>query len=100
MAEWSASRLMVVGPKRTVKQFQQNRWARTLKVSHVEELEWSNGMFICLFETSHAPVEKLRVLSLQWQRLTFLLDYHVNGERLKGLARVKAGRVDECQFHY
>jgi hypothetical protein len=100
MAEWSSSRLMVVGPKAAVKQFRNSDWIKTLQVQHVEELDWSQGLYICLLETHSAPVGELQALSRKWRNLTFLLDYHVESEHLKGLAKAKTGQLDYCQFHY
>lgn len=47
-----------------------------------EPLEWSAGRFVCQFETNGAP--------RRFPQLTFLLDYELEMQRIKGLAKAKA----------
>ena len=93
-------RLTVLGSKARVEQFQKSNWNRHLKASHGDLLENSPGRFCCQFEAEDPPLESLKVLSLRLPKLVFLLDYEVEGQREKGLAKAQAGLMAHCQFEY
>jgi hypothetical protein len=100
MLEWSSSRLTVLGPAADVEKFQSIDWLRILEASRIQELEFSEGLYICLIEFSSVPIKELQTLSKRWRSLIFLLDYHLESERIKGLAKAQAGQINYCQFQY
>jgi hypothetical protein len=97
---WCTNRLTVIGSKRQVQLFQKSRWATALGAEHCELLENSPKRYSCQFDSKHFLLESLRRLSRRLPRLVFLLDYEMEAERLKGLAKVEAGRIVSCQFEY
>jgi len=65
-----------------------------------ELLESSPGRFSCHFETKTPPLDSLKRLSRRWPGLVLLLDYEVEAERIKGLAKAKAGILESHQIQY
>jgi hypothetical protein len=100
MTLWKC-RLTVVNSQRTSGLFAASSgWKRTLSAAHVEWLELAVHRDVCQFETDQLPVESLRRLSRRWPTLTFLLDYENELNRIKGLAKAKAGEVEHCEIGY
>ena len=94
------NRLTVLGSKAQVQQFQKSHWDRDLGARHCELLENSNRRFACQFETEALPVQSLQWLSRGWPGLTLLLDYEVEESRIKGLAKAKAGQLEQHEIRY
>jgi hypothetical protein len=89
------NRLTVVGRLRA---FQNSDWLTMLNGRHVEPLEFGRNRFTCQFETTQNPLPALRRLSRLYPRLIFLLDYE--SDRIKGLAKAKAGRLISFRIRY
>ena len=89
------NRLTVVG---RVRAFQNSAWLMALSGRHAEPLEFGPTRFACQFETTESPLPALRRLSRLHPGLVFLLDYETN--RIKGLAKAKAGRLIHHQIRY
>ena len=94
------NRLTVLGAKTRLRSFLKSRWETALGAKHCELLENSPGRFSCQFETENPPFESLKSLSRRWPGLIFLLDHEDEEERIKGLAKAHAGRIDYCQFYH
>jgi hypothetical protein len=95
------NRLTVIGSPRDVQSFQNSAWARILRLRYAEPLEFSPGRFVCQFETIQAPHwPRLCHLSRRWPGLVLLLDYEVVGQRIKGLAKARAGELEHCEIGY
>ena len=97
--KWS-NRLTVVGSKAEVQRFQESHWDRCLRARHGELLQNSPGRFVCMFDTESAPLESLRSLSRPWPRLVFLLERESEADRIKGLAKAKAGELEHWETKY
>lgn len=95
---WCKNRLTAIGAKTGLQSFLKSRWETALGVKHCELLENSPGRFSCQFETENPPLESLKRLSRRWPRMILLLDYEVEKTRIRGLAKVQAGRIACCQF--
>jgi hypothetical protein len=94
-------RLTVLDSKRKVALFAKNPgWKKTMNARHLDWLQLSPGRYVCLFDTELQPVERLRKLSRRWAQLTLLLDYEDEKNRIKGLAKAKAGQVEHCEIAY
>ncbi len=94
------NRLTVLGPTPELGRFLKSKWDRRLHARHVEWMENSPSRFVCLFETGEPPLEHLRKQSEWWRSLMFLLDYEVESERKKGLAKANAGRLEHWETTY
>ena len=95
------NRLTVIGSPRDVQSFQNSAWAKILRACHAEPLEFPPGRFVCQFETIKAPHwPRHGRLSRCWPGLVLLLDYEVAGQRIKGLAKAKAGELEHCEIGY
>ena len=73
---------------------------RQLRVKHVELLENSPRRFACQFENQACLLQLLKRLSRGWPRLTFLLDFENEQQRIKGLAKAEAGELEHCKINY
>jgi hypothetical protein len=93
--------LALIGSERTVISCAESSgWKRTLGADHIDWLQLSPGRHVCQFETKEPPVTQLQKLSRRWPTLTFLLDYENERNRIKGLAKAKAGEVEHCEIGY
>jgi hypothetical protein len=80
--------------------FENSSWPAEITARFVEPLELSPGRFACQFETLITPLKQIEILSPQWPQLTFLLDYEIEAQHIKGLAKAAAGRSEHWQVRY
>jgi hypothetical protein len=100
MTEWTC-RLTIIGPGKPVAAFgDDTAWQSAFGARHVEWMQLSRRRHVCEFETNKHPVEPLVKLSRRWPRLTLLIDYENERNRIKGLAKGKAARVEHCEIGY
>jgi hypothetical protein len=92
------NRLIVLGGRRTLRTFQNSDWLAAVRGRYAEPLEFAPTRFVCQFETPENPLPALRRLSRSHPGLLFLLDYET--DRLKGLAKAKAGRLTHHQIRF
>ncbi|MGH7972622.1 MAG: hypothetical protein ACREIC_28245 [Limisphaerales bacterium] len=71
-----------------------------MRARHGEWMENAPGRHVCSFETDEPPLEPLRNLSRRWPGLVFLLDYDSEEQRVKGLAKARAGILDSYRTEY
>jgi hypothetical protein len=100
MDKWCSNRLTGLGPKADLQRFLKSKWDKRLGARHGEWLENSSRRFVCVFDTDECPLEALRRLCGRWPKLVFLLDYEVECERLKGLAKADLGRLEHWETRY
>jgi len=101
MDTYNQNRLTIIGPARDLNKFDRDeRWLTVAGARHLELLEHSRERHAWQFETDAGPPEFLRVLSRQWQNLTFLLDYDCEVQRLKGLVKARNGRLRHYRVSY
>ena len=95
-------RLTVIGTKRDVQRFQASAWEKSLRVRYPEPLELSPCRFVGQFETGTPDLLLLRLQRLSWSHpgLVLLLDFEAFPERIKGLAKAKAGELEHCEISY
>ena len=97
----TTNRLTVVGPAGDLKQFDGNvEWTAELEARHVELLENSADRRSWQFETDEPPLKFLKTLTRRWRSLTFLLEHDGEDTRIKGLAKAKAGRLENYSVTY
>jgi hypothetical protein len=93
-------RLTVVGSGAELRRLGKSHWNRRLNARHGELLENSPGRITWQFDSTGPLLERLKALSRHWPQLILLLDYEMERQRTKGLAKAQAGRVEHCQFEY
>ena len=93
-------RLTVVGAKPAVQRFQNSAWQKTLRIRYPEPLEFSPRRFVCQFNTEDHDLRRLQRLSRRWPGLVLLLDFVVAGDRIKGIAKARAGGLEHCEISY
>lgn len=94
------NRLTVIGAKRQVRLFERSSWEKTFGARYYEWLESSSGRFMCQFATDGSPLDRLKLLSGRWERVILLLDFEDEHNRIKGLAKAQAGKLDHCEISY
>ena len=95
-----ANRLLIVGPARTLKRFDQSDWDVQARAKYIDILECSKHRLAVQFETAKAPTRYITAASRNWPRLTFLLDYEIEEKCLKGLAKARRGELETCLVYY
>jgi hypothetical protein len=96
----SYNRLTIIGSPRQVKKFAGSRWKIKLGAQLDEPLEITTCRLAWQFKTASPPLEQLKALSRHWPQVTLLLDFEVEAQRIKGLAKAKAGELDHCEIGY
>jgi hypothetical protein len=94
------NRLTVLGSKEQVQRFLKSKWERRLRARYCEWMENLPRRVVCLFETDEPPLASLRKISWRRRHLALLLDYEIERVRIKGLAKVQAGRIAHCELEY
>ena len=100
MFPYCLNHLLVTGPGRDVRKFDQRDWRKEAGARHLELMQIAPGRLAWQFETLKPPLPFLRSVSRQWPRLTFLLTYDREDLRLKGLVKARNGRLRSSRFTY
>ena len=93
-------RLTVLGTKRDVRRFQASAWEKSLRARYYDPLRLSPCRFVGQFETDGHDLKRLQRLSRSHPGLVLLLDFEAFPERIKGLAKAKAGELEHCEISY
>lgn len=93
-------RLTVLGSRRDVRRFQTSAWEKSLRARYSEPLEFSPCRFVCQFETPTHDLKRLQRVSRSHPGVVLLLDFEAFPERIKGLAKAKAGALEHCEISY
>ncbi len=97
---WTENRLTVIGRKDDVALFNCSNWKRKLRARFCEQMLRLKGRSIWEFKTETPPIEFLKKLSAHWPGLVLLLDYESMRERIKGLAKARAGELEHYKISY
>ena len=97
---WCANRLLIVGPARELKRFERSNWDGKARAKFIDVLECSKSRLAFQFETTKAPTRYIKAASLEWSKLTFLLDYEIEDWCIKGLAKARRGELESCIVNY
>jgi hypothetical protein len=76
------------------------KWESIFQTCYVEWMRFSPTRHVCEFFTSIPVVDALERLSRHWPKTTLLLDYDDERNRVKGVAKAKAGQTEHYQFRY
>ena len=95
------NRLLVIGPGDVLARFVDSSWENRLQARYTEWMENFRTRVACQFETeAKPPLNELTRLSSRWPRLAFLLDWEVEQERTRGLAKAKAGQLEQWSTRF
>jgi hypothetical protein len=97
MSNQCENRLSVIGPRREVRRFQNSSWEKIMGARYLEPLEFF-PRYVCQFATNVHDLKRLQRLSRHWPGLVLLLDFEIN--RIKGLAKARAGELEHCELSY
>ena len=95
------NRLTVTGSGKDLKRWEAGGdWIQAAGGKYSELLEHSARRQAWQFETAAPPLEYFKHLSTQWPRLIFIVEYDEQGRRVKGLAKMKAGKLEHYCVRY
>ena len=94
------NRLMVLGSKRDLASFQASNWDRRLRARYCELLERSKGRYASQFISEIPPIKSFTQLSQHWPQLTFVISYEIERRRVIGIAKTKAGELEQYEIKY
>jgi hypothetical protein len=99
--DYCTHRLLIAGPPRELKQFEQKAdWTDMPGATDTVLLDRSPGRVVWQFVTEAPALKFLRVISRRWTRLTFFLHFDCEDARIIALVRAKNGRLTQHRFHY
>jgi hypothetical protein len=93
-------RLIVIGPDNALRRLEDSTWQRSLRAKYVELYEFSQGRRVWWFQVESVSAKGLQRLSAEHIRITFLVDFEDQSDRVKGLLKACGGKVDRCEFTY
>ena len=91
------NRLTVFGPNRELKKFLRSRWKKRLRGRFWLLQESLRTRFGCQFETEASPIPSLEALSRIWPHVVLILEFENETRRVIGLAKAKAGKLEQFQ---
>jgi hypothetical protein len=95
------NRLTILTSRWRLGQFEaKSNWKSRLKARYLELYECANERQVWWFETDQTSLKALERLSRRCPDIVFLLEWEMETERIKGLALVARGKVQEAQFSY
>src|SRR3974377_12204 len=101
MDTFCTNRLLIVGPAKDLRRFPRGEhWMAAAGGRHFELMEHSPSRHAWQFDSDAPPLQWLRTISRKWPFLVFLIDYDCEDQRLKGLAKVRNGRLRHFRVNY
>jgi hypothetical protein len=100
MPERWINRLRVFGTKKELTKFVRSNWEKNLHGQFWELQENMRTRFGCQFETESSPIQSIEALLRRWPRITFVLHWENETKRRMGLAKVRAGKLEQFEVRY
>jgi hypothetical protein len=100
MTERWINKLTVFGTQKELTKFLKSNWKKDLRGRYWELQETMRTRFGCLFETESSPLQSLEALSRRRPGLVYVWSWENETKRRMGLAKAKAGRVEQFEVRY
>ncbi|MGH7869923.1 MAG: hypothetical protein ACREP9_20380 [Candidatus Dormibacteraceae bacterium] len=100
MSERWINRLTVFAPQQELKKLLNSRWESNLGGRFWELRENMRTRLGWQFETESSPVPAVEALSRRWPKTVLVLEWENETKRTMGLAKAKAGKLEEFQVRY
>src|SRR6266481_121302 len=97
MPERWINRLTVLAPQKELGEFLKSHWERSLSGRFWEQRENMRTRVGWQFETESSPIPSVEALSRRWARLVLILEWENETKRRMGLAKARAGRLEQVQ---
>jgi len=94
------NRFTVFGPTGQLKRFVRSQWQKSLRGRFWLLQESLRTRFGCQFETECSPIPSLKTLSERWPHLVLVLQWEKETNRTIGLAKAKAGKLEQFEVRY
>src|SRR6266404_1432951 len=93
-------RLTVFAPQKVLTRFLKSNWERSLSGRFWELRENMRTRVGWQFETQSSPILSVEALSRRWPRLVLILEWENETRRMMGLAKARAGRLEQFEVRY
>jgi hypothetical protein len=100
MAERWINQLTVFAPQKELKKLLKSHWERSLSGRFWELLETMRTRVGWQFETESSPIPSIEALSQRWPKVVLVLQWENQTKRMMGLAKAKAGRLEQFEVRY
>jgi hypothetical protein len=100
MPERWINRLTVFAPQKELGKFVKSYWDRSLSARFWELRENMRTRVGWQFETESSPIPSVEALSRRWPRLVLILAWENEPRRMMGLAKARAGRLEQFEVRY
>lgn len=100
MPERWINRLTIFAPQKELTKFQKSHWKERLNGRYWELQENMRTRMGWQFETESSPLQSIEALSRRWPGLVFVLFWENETKRSMGLAKAKAGKIEQFEVRY
>ena len=100
MPERWINQLRVFAPQKELRQFLTSHWERSLSGRFWELQENMRTRVGWQFETESSPILVVEALSRRWPKLVLILAWENETKRMLGLAKARAGRLEQFEVRY
>jgi len=100
MPERWINRLTVFAPQKVLARFLKSNWEPSLSGRFWELRENMRTRVGWQFETQSSPILSVEALSRRWPRLVLILEWENETRRMMGLAKARAGRLEQFEVRY
>ena len=94
------NQLTVFAPQKQLQKFVKSHWERRLHGRFWELRENMRTRVSWQFETQSSPILSVAALSRRWPKLVLVLQWENETKRRMGLAKARAGRLEQFQVRY
>ncbi len=90
----------VFAPQKELKRFMKSRWKGRLSGRFWELRENMRTRVGWQFETESSPIPSVETLSRRWPRVVLILLWENEAKRSMGLAKARAGQLEQFEVRY
>ena len=91
------NQLTVFAPQKKLGEFLKTPWERSLSGRFWELRENMRTQVGWQFETESSPIPSVEALSRRWPKLVLVLQWENETKRMMGLAKARAGRLEQFE---
>ena len=100
MPERWINQLTVFAPHKELRKLLKSHWERSLSGRFWELRENMRTRVGWQFETESSPIASVEALSRRWPKLVLILAWENETKRILGLAKARAGRLEQFEVRY
>lgn len=100
MPESWINQITVFAPQKDLRKLLQSHWKKSLSGRFWELRENMRTRVGWQFETQTSPLPSVQALSGRWPKLVLVLAWENETKRRMGLAKARAGRLEQFELRY